>query len=240
MTLPRTSHTTEFLPEGTALWFGSTGSLAERYTTISSVPGAALTYVWRDDMIGERFKSNPYAWWIYDKGIKLDKDGNPVLDSNKNPVKAGHLVMGLDTGVDATDYCRSPEQQTQTYGSLVTEGQDDTTALSASDLPWLFRTFTVSESDSVNNVSKDYTPSIAAASSRSPPRVASTCASRPIGSGATPTSRTSTARAWTPRGHDLSNMFAGDSQARRLRDQLLPLDNLQRHQHERLPLRHRC
>ena len=156
--LPRTSHTTDFLPEGTALWFGSTGSLAERYTTISSVPGAALTYVWRDDMIGERFKSNPYAWWIYDKGIKLDKDGNPVLDSNKNPVKAGHLVMGLDTGADATDYCRSPEQQTQTYGSLVTEGQDDTTALSASDLPWLFRTFTVSESDSVNNVSKDYTP----------------------------------------------------------------------------------
>ena len=74
--LPRTSHTTDFLPEGTALWFGSTGSLAERYTIVSSVPGDALTYVWRDDVIGERFKSNPYAWWIYDKGIKLDKDGS--------------------------------------------------------------------------------------------------------------------------------------------------------------------
>ena len=156
--LPRTSHTTDFLPEGTALWFGSTGSLAERYTIVSSVPGDALTYVWRDDVIGERFKSNPYAWWIYDKGIKLDKDGNPVLDSNKNPVKSGHLVLGLDTGADATNYCRGVDQQTQTYGSLVTEGQDDTDELSASDLPWLFRTFTVSESDSVNNVSKDYTP----------------------------------------------------------------------------------
>ena len=67
-------------------------------------------------------------------------------------------MLGLDTGADATNYCRGVDQQTQTYGSLVTEGQDDTDELSASDLPWLFRTFTVSESDSVNNVSKDYTP----------------------------------------------------------------------------------
>ena len=133
--LPRTSH-------NTAQWFGSTGSLAERYKSTGAAYAQALTYVWRSDMIGERFESNPFAWWTYDKN--------------------GNLVLGLDTGAEASIYAPKPGD-TKTaidYNNTVTETQcvttDGTETATLEDLPWLYSRF--NESNSVTEKWGTYNP----------------------------------------------------------------------------------
>lgn len=141
--LPRTSH-------GTAQWFGSTGSLAERYKSTGPAYAAALVYVWRSDMIGERFESNPFAWWTYDKN--------------------GNLVLGVDKGAEASIYAPKPgdTKTAAQYADTVTETQRVTTTTknadgtisidtpSADDLPWLYSHF--NESNSVKEAWGTYNP----------------------------------------------------------------------------------
>lgn len=124
--VPRTSH-------GYAPWFGSTGSLAYRYPATGASYADVLTYTWRNDLIGERFDSNPYAWWVFDKH--------------------NTLTFGIDTGADANDFCRMPGDTTSaaTYGLTVTEVQDATT-----DLPWISKEF--DESDSTGTITNTYHP----------------------------------------------------------------------------------
>ena len=165
--LPRTSH-------GTAQWFGSTGSLAERYKSTGPAYAAALVYVWRSDMIGERFESNPFAWWTYDKN--------------------GNLVLGVDKGAEASIYAPKPgdTKTAAQYADTVTETQRVTTTTknadgtisidtpSADDLPC--STAISTNPTALKRLGARTTPPHAILFSPLPPRAASSCASRRTGS----------------------------------------------------------